>query len=225
MDIDIFFNLLGRILAVIIALSIHEFAHGYIAYKNGDFTPKLYGRLTLNPLAHFDLLGTILLIFCGFGWAKPVPINPSNFKNYKKGVFSTSIAGVTANYILAFISFGIYALNYFCANAIFAYTTDSVLFIAIDYIAYWIFVIDISLFLFNLLPVYPLDGFRVVESFAKPNNAYCEFMRKWGFALLIGLLLLGTVFTRYDLIGLYMNTAGYYISWPIQKFWIWVFGL
>lgn len=223
--IETLFVLLGRVVAVIVALSFHEFAHGWVAYKNGDITPKLYGRLTLNPLAHFDLIGTLMLIICGFGWAKPVPINPNNFNHTKKGIFTTAIAGVTANYILAFLAFGLYALNIFLSGIIYAYAPDSVLYMIVDNIAYWLFVIDISLFLFNLIPIFPLDGFRVVESFAKPGNSYCSFMRRYGQFLLLGLLIVGNLFSRYDLIGLYMNTAGYYISWPIQKFWIWVFGL
>ena len=81
-------------LAVIIALTSHEFAHAFMAYKLGDKTPKVEGRLTLNPMAHFDIKGLICFLFLGFGWAKPVPVNPNNFKERKKGLFLVSISGV-----------------------------------------------------------------------------------------------------------------------------------
>jgi len=99
-------TIIGYILAIFIAMSFHEFAHAYIAYKQGDDTARLKGRLTLNPLAHLDLFGTIALMIFGIGWAKPVPINPLHFKQQRKGIIWVSLAGVITNIAIAIISVG-----------------------------------------------------------------------------------------------------------------------
>ena len=98
-----FVNLVAQFLAVVVVISLHEFAHAYVAYKCGDPTAKWAGRMTLNPVKHFDLLGMLAFALLGFGWAKPVPVNPANFKNYKRGSFLTSAAGVAVNYVMAFL--------------------------------------------------------------------------------------------------------------------------
>ena len=98
-----FLRLIASLLAVAVVLTMHEFAHAFIAYKCGDPTPKFSGRLSLNPMRHFDILGLVLFAFAGFGWAKPVPINPNNFRHYKRGLAFTAIAGVVTNYLSAFI--------------------------------------------------------------------------------------------------------------------------
>ena len=98
-----FFELLASFLAVIAVISLHEFAHAFVAYKCGDPTAKFSGRMTLNPVKHFDLWGMLCFAVAGFGWAKPVPINPYNFRNYKRGSFLTSIAGIAINYLSAFL--------------------------------------------------------------------------------------------------------------------------
>ena len=98
----------ASIIAVLFVFVPHEFAHAFIAYKNGDPTAKMNGRLTLNPIKHLDPIGCILCIFTGFGWAKPVPIYPYNFKNYRRGLFTTAIAGVVINYIIAFLAYPLY---------------------------------------------------------------------------------------------------------------------
>ena len=94
---------IAMLLVLIISLSLHEFGHAYVAYKQGDITPKYQGRVTLNPLAHIDPIGFLCCALFGFGWAKPVEINPLKFRNYKSGIFKVSIAGVTANLILSFL--------------------------------------------------------------------------------------------------------------------------
>ena len=94
-------------LVVIISIILHELAHGYVALWNGDATAKVKGRLTLNPLAHFDIIGFFMLMTVGFGYAKPVPVNPFNFRHQKRGIFTVAIAGVTVNILLAFFSSGL----------------------------------------------------------------------------------------------------------------------
>ena len=101
-------QLAASFIAVVIVLTLHEFAHSYVAVKCGDPTPKWNGRLTLNPLRHFDLVGLLCFAFVGFGWAKPVPINPNNFKKYRLGMALTASAGVVMNYLTAFLVFPVY---------------------------------------------------------------------------------------------------------------------
>jgi Zn-dependent protease len=154
-----FFNLLNTqailfyILFFIPSLTIHEFSHGFIAYKLGDNTAKSMGRLTLNPLAHLDLIGTIAIFLIGFGWAKPVPINPYNFKNIRRDTALVSLAGPASNFIMAGVS--ILLLN------IFGLSSNTLLFNILAAFAQ----INIILGLFNLLPLGPLDGFKIVSGF------------------------------------------------------------
>ena len=108
-------SLLASFLAVAIVLTLHEFSHAFVAYKCGDPTPKWNKRLTLNPLAHFDIFGLVLFAFAGFGWAKPVPIDPNNFRNYKRGLALTAVAGVVANYLSVIVFYPL-SLLVFCAN-------------------------------------------------------------------------------------------------------------
>ncbi len=140
----------------LLALSFHEFAHAWAADKMGDPTPRNAGRLTLNPLAHLDILGTILLILYSFGWAKPVPVNPLNFHNIRRGEFLVSIAGPASNILLACIGMALLSLTYrfglsFVPEALLDMTG---LFV-------WI---NIILAVFNMIPLPPLDGSHVLES-------------------------------------------------------------
>ena len=96
-------QILGSFLAVMIVITLHEFAHAFVAYKCGDPTAKFCGRMTLNPVKHFDPMGILMMAVAGFGWAKPVPVNPYNFRNYRVGSFLTSAAGITVNYLSAFL--------------------------------------------------------------------------------------------------------------------------
>lgn len=148
------YEILIALPGLLIAMTFHELAHGYAAYKLGDPTAKESGRLTLNPIKHVDIIGLLLLIFARFGWAKPVPINPSYFKNRKKGMIITSFAGPLMNFILA-ISFSVLRvvlIKYQFINSI----MNQVLISAIIY--------NIVLGIFNLLPFPPLDGSKIVAS-------------------------------------------------------------
>ena len=198
----IFLEVCALIIAVIIAIVMHELAHGWVALKQGDYTAKAQGRLTLNPVKHFDLLGFLMMLFAGFGWAKPVPINPSYFKKLRKGLFLVSIAGVVTNIILAVIFFLLLAfvLPLIPYGTIF-YTFFFNLFL------YGVS-LNLSLAAFNLLPVYPLDGFRIIESFSKPYNKFCVFMRKYGYYVFLGLVALSYLSSWFglpflDIIGMY----------------------
>ena len=108
---EILIHYLASAFAILFVLVPHEFAHAAVAYVNGDPTPKLNGRLTLNPFKHFDPIGFVMCALVGFGWAKPVPINSANFKHYKTGLFTTAIAGVVANLVLAFLVYPLFILS------------------------------------------------------------------------------------------------------------------
>lgn len=179
-----FLEILAFILAYMIALMFsfcaHEFSHAFVAYKLGDPTARSLGRLSLNPLKHIDGLGFLCLILFGFGWAKPVEINPMYFKHYKRDMSFVSIAGVTANLIIAFIFSGIY----FFVSPLLA-NTQNMFLIFLDLFIYFMVILNLSLLVFNLLPIYPLDGFNFIKALTKPNNAFVNFMLKYGTIVLL----------------------------------------
>lgn len=172
--------------AVILSMVIHENAHGFVALKCGDDTAKKRGRLTLNPLAHFDYAGLILMLLVGFGWAKPVPINPYNFKNRKVGVILVSLAGITSNLILAGICLLLlYFLTPYLVGLCQLSSAVRLLGYLILYFLQYMVALNIMLAFFNLLPICPLDGFRFADSLLPPGNGYSTFMYKYGNICLI----------------------------------------
>lgn len=215
-----------RIVAVICVFSPHEFAHAYVAYKNGDPTAKFSGRMTLNPIKHFDPAGFILCIFVGFGWAKPVPVNAYNFRKRKLGMFTTAVAGVIANYIVAFVAYLCYVL---CVKFITIDTFGTELLMITFYM---IFLYSVYSFVFNLLPLYPLDGFRVVESFTRQINPVRRFLHDYGQWILIALLVWSyfcgimddyySIFTYFDLFYYIGWFAKNIIAFPINVSWNWI---
>ena len=135
---------------IAIAISVHEFGHAYSAHILGDDTAKMYGRMTLNPIKHVDPLGLLAMIIFHIGWAKPVPVNPMNYKNYRIGNFIVSIAGVCCNLITAIICAVIY---------------KNIPIYGVQVLAYTCIMYNIGFAAFNLLPVPPLDGWGVIETF------------------------------------------------------------
>ena len=170
------------------SLSLHELAHGFAAYTQGDGYAKAAGRLTLNPFKHLDPIGTVMMLLCGFGWAKPVPIVPNNFKNGKKSMFIVALAGVVCNITLAFILiFLLYFLLYICKIDFNSNVWLMVLYLVISMVAQS----NIALCIFNLIPIPPLDGYRVVkEIFINYKNQY-TFIKIERFSMIfsIGLML------------------------------------
>lgn len=175
---------------VLIALTFHEFAHGYMAYKLGDPTAKNFGRLTLNPLKHLDPIGTICMIFFHFGWAKPVPINSRYFKKPRRDMALTAAAGPIMNFILAF--FGVLVCR-ILTKIFVAFPAQSDFVYYIQYAALTLFsyfhMLNLSLGVFNLIPIPPLDGSKVLFSLL-PDSAYAWLMRyeRYGMILLYILL-------------------------------------
>lgn len=171
-----------RIPAILIALTIHEFAHGYIAWLKGDNTAKSEGRLSFNPIDHLDVFGTLMLLFGPFGWAKPVPINPRNLDNPKRDIIYVSLAGPVSNIILALI-FG-YTLRFFYSE-IMAFSPYLFLFFQIS------IVMNLGLSFFNLIPIPPLDGSNVLMGLLPPDKimGYLRFIEHAP-KVLFGLLLI-----------------------------------
>lgn len=162
------------------AIIFHELAHGWVAYRMGDSTAKHLGRLSLNPLRHLDPLGTIMLFIVGFGWAKPVPVNFNNIRDYRKGMILVSSAGIIMNMILAFIALFIFRLL--------SIPESSVPGLVLSVFAK----INIILAAFNLIPLPPLDGSKILLGFAPPVvQAYLLRIERFGFFIIIGLLYFG----------------------------------
>ena len=164
---------IGYILAIMVAFGMHEYAHALTAYKLGDPTPKALGRLTINPLKHIDVYGLIGFLVVGFGWAKPVEINPLNFKKYRRDMFLVSIAGVLTNLVLAFVLSGVFFFFFhFLAkpDSINGYTYSNELMFLIHYFLQYSIILNVALFCFNLIPIYPLDGFNAMKSLFRLNN-------------------------------------------------------
>ena len=176
--------------SILISLSFHEYAHAYVANKMGDDTAKHLNRLTLNPLAHLDIIGTISFVLFGFGWAKPVPINPLNFKDYRKGLFLTSIAGIVTNIFLAFFASGGYVLmlklSGYASTEFFSFVT-TFLIIFFEELIY----INLGLAVFNLIPIFPLDGYNIIASLTRHGNGFQKFMMKYGSIILLVMFLTG----------------------------------
>lgn len=170
--------------AVLFAVSFHEFSHGFVAYKLGDPTPKYQGRLTLNPLAHLDPIGTLMLVIFHFGWAKPVLINPYNFSNRRRAMMLVGMAGPLSNVFLAFV----FAALLDILPGLFSWRTGLIVqrFILLN------IAINLGLAAFNLIPVPPLDGSRILTGLLPPRyEGVLARMEAYGPVLLLILLFTG----------------------------------
>ncbi len=202
-DLDLKF-LLIFVPVILFSLTIHEYAHAYIANKLGDDTAKRLGRLTLNPLKHLDPIGTILLLLVHFGWAKPVPVDPRNFKDPKKDMLYVAIAGPISNIITAIIS-GILlkfiVFNLASAGAFGAYTVPLIQFLV------WMIFIGVVLAVFNMLPIPPLDGSRVLYGLLPDHLANSiKKIETYGILIVFGIILFGG------------RTFSYILIYPFLKF-------
>lgn len=226
-------EIISRLIAVICVFAPHEFAHAYVAYKNGDPTAKMRGRLTLNPLKHIDPTGFVLCALVGFGWAKPVPIDPYNFKKYRKGMFTTAVAGVIVNYIIAFFAYLILMLITRFTFGPAAQSNIAYYFVVfLDTTFYLIFAYSLYSFVFNLLPLNPLDGFRVVQALTREVNPVHKFLKSYGQMILIILVaesFICSIAADYVPIFDYFNILGYVgwfaqniIGYPIKAAWGWI---
>ena len=192
-----FIKILNIILIAVISLPIHEFAHGFCALKLGDSTAKKNGRLTLNPLKHFDLLGMLSMIFLHVGWAKAVPINMNNFKKPKQSMAIVALVGPLSNFCLALIGMFVLKILDGCFNISNLFEADNLIFSIYIYsfLKNFIFV-NIGLASFNLIPIPPLDGSRLILYFL-PDNAYYYVLQNEGkFSIVLFMLLLTNILNR-----------------------------
>jgi len=227
--------IIGCTLIIVLAfsLSIHEFMHGYVAYRLGDDTAKLQGRLTLNPMAHLDPLGSLMMIFAGFGWAKPVPVNYgrlTRLKNRNISVRLVSVAGVFSNFIVAWISYIFYSIIFqtgistglflnVSSEGLPVSAVGMVLFIVCQ-LFYFLYVYNLILMAFNLLPIPPLDGYHFAETFVpykwRPQLAAYE---KYAVIILLILVVVSN-FSSFSplgsLIGLIETPFKYIITTPVD---------
>lgn len=179
--------MLIRIPAVLLAISIHEAAHGWMADKLGDPTAKMMGRVTLNPFAHFDLLGALCMLFANFGWAKPVMFDTRCLKKPKRDVALIAIAGPLSNFITAFVFYIVYVVSaLLLPNAFMSEVFLSIIAAIVT--------LNVSLMVFNFIPVPPLDGSKILITFL-PKGAYNWWLKyeRYGFIILFVLLMLGVL--------------------------------
>jgi Zn-dependent protease len=187
-------QILALVIPILFALTIHELSHGLMALHFGDPTAKNAGRLTLNPLAHLDPIGTLMLFIVHFGWAKPVPVNPAYFKDPKKDMIWVSLAGPVSNIILAFLTgmiirvVGMEMSNNFTLNFL-------------KLMLYYSLTINLALAVFNLIPIPPLDGSKILQGLLPPK--YDEIMynlERYGPFILLGIIMFGR-FAGFSIIG------------------------
>lgn len=219
--VELMVSLLSRAFVVFLTLPMHEYAHAYVATKLGDPTPRLSGRLTLNPMKHLDPIGTLLIFVAGFGYAKPVPVNPRNFKDGKRGMALTALAGPVMNLLMALVFL---LLMYLCvvlqggANLLdvmrmsggygvqsLALSDPSFLAIASLFLFYAAQV-NVSLAVFNLLPIPPLDGSRILSLFL-PDKYYFKIMKYERYIMLVVFALL--------IFGVLSRPLGWLVSWAM----------
>lgn len=208
--------LFAIVLVYLVALTFHEWAHSFVAYKCGDYTPKIAGRLSLNPAKHLDFWGFLCFLFIGIGWAKPVPISPSNFKKYRSGIAKVSIAGVVANAILMVISSFFYCLLYKVVGDINAMIKFLRIFFELSMI------VNAFLIVFNLLPIYPLDGFNFISSFLPSNSRFIDFSVRNGHKIFWGIILVDLLFELFvgvSLISLVLNYVSHWLYYPLELLW------
>lgn len=172
---------LSRMFVVLCCMPVHEMAHAYAAYKCGDDTAKLKGRLTINPFAHLDLIGTLMILFFGIGYANPVPVNPARLKHPRKNMALISFAGPLANIIMSFIFI---FLTYFL---MFIAPTNNVIYMVASFFSYAAQV-NVTLAVFNLIPIPPLDGSKILTA-VLPDKLYFSLMHYERY-IMIGLFVL-----------------------------------
>ncbi|PAF30571.1 site-2 protease family protein [Paenibacillus sp. 7516] len=200
------------LLTILIAFTVHEFAHAYFANKFGDPTAKLLGRVTLNPAVHFDLFGVLLLVIAGFGWARPVPVNRANFDKPRLMGVIVSFAGPLSNLLLAIVGTVIYAS--LVGSGVLGGIENERLFTAISMFFSIFNLTNFFLFLFNLIPLPPLDGYRILEDVLPPSiSRKLQGVEQWSIFIFLLILIIpplqnATIQPLYELAqNMYVNLA------------------
>lgn len=210
--IEIAILFLARLFVVFCTLPVHEYAHAFVADKLGDKTARLSGRLTLNPMAHIDILGAIMILFVGFGYAKPVPVNPRNFKNPKKGMALTALSGPFSNILMAVVFMLLSNVLSLFGSSLF----DQAFYVFFSFAAS----INIGLAVFNLIPIPPLDGSRVLELLI-PDKYYYKFAQYERYIVIVifGLIVFGVLDAPLAFLQNHLYSAlNYIVSLPFRAF-------
>ncbi len=217
MNIETFLKYFSRVITLLLVIPLHEAAHGLVAKWLGDDTAERQGRITLNPFAHLDPIGSLLMIFTGFGWAKPVPVNPVRMKKYRAGFALTALAGPVSNLLAAFVAGLIYNIMW-CFDSI-RYAEEITPAVCVMFILQYIFSINIGLAIFNLIPIPPLDGFNVLRCFTsdKVDRWFYMHQREVNIGFLIFLGVMTYVPYEYDILsratGAVSNLLWHLVSW------------
>lgn len=193
-----FGSMIFRVPALLFAITIHEYAHAQAADAMGDPTPRYMGRLTMNPLAHLDIMGGLLLVLVGFGWAKPVAIDANNFRNRRDGILKVSLAGPAANLFVCFLAALIAA----------AMQSFSMLSEGVYQFLLWMQLYNVWFAFFNLIPIPPLDGAKILCTLLPAKQAweYDSFVGQYGMYILLALVFTGVIGMIINpLAGLYMG--------------------
>jgi Zn-dependent protease len=195
-------SVLARLVTLVIAFTVHEFAHAWTADRLGDATPRLSGRLTLNPLAHLDPVGSLLLLLAGFGWAKPVPVNPYALRSRTPaGLMMVSVVGPLSNLLLAVLAAVPFRAGWLTPSL----ASGSLLASLSAFLVEFIF-INLVLLFFNLIPLSPLDGEKVLEYLLPPEGKdVLARLRPYGPMILLALVFLGTA-SRLNLLAILVQT-------------------
>ena len=178
----VFGSILASLILIFLVSPVHELSHAAAALALGDKTPRWQGRITLNPLAHIDYIGSLMILLFGFGWAKPVEVNMRNFKNPKAGMAVTALAGPLSNFIIAFVAALFYAPVYDACISLLP--TSEMLAEILYYFFNYFILINISIGIFNLIPIPPLDGSRILSSIL-PDKYYYQLMRYEQYSFII----------------------------------------
>ena len=207
------FDKLMMIPMVLIALMFHELAHGWVSMKLGDPTPKYQGRMTLNPLAHLDPVGTLLMIITGFGWAKPVEINPRYYKDPKKGMALTALAGPVTNFLLALVAMLIYGVIFviYSKTGIFANAMNTIGYVVMRFV-----MLNLCFMVFNFIPIPPLDGSRILGVFLS-NRAYFKLQQYERYSFIV-IILLSASGAFDSIIGAGVGVVFEYMLFGLEKF-------
>ena len=200
MDSELLQRLIAAAIIILVAFPVHEFSHAYAAFRLGDSTARWQGRLTLNPVAHFDLIGGTLLalgaVLGGFliGWAKPTPVNPYNLRNGRRGEALVALAGPLSNLVLAVAVAIPLRIILASPDMLFTIGTNDAAFFVVGIVEFFM-VINIVLMIFNLMPIPPLDGWHVLLALVDPRTAYTlRRYEQYGFLVIMLLIISGAPF-------------------------------
>ncbi|MDZ7822396.1 MAG: site-2 protease family protein [Candidatus Marinimicrobia bacterium] len=193
------FQYMAMVVPILLSLTVHEYSHGYVAWRLGDPTAKNMGRLTLNPVSHIDPIGMLMLFIVGMGWAKPVPININAFNNPKRDMAVSSAAGPLSNFIMA----AFIGLIYRLAPQLQPLQADAGVTLFLKLNLFYFLFINVGLGVFNLIPIPPLDGSKILRGFLPDSKVYIiDYLERYGVFLILGIFLIGrlagfSIFSRF----------------------------